>query len=134
MNPHAPVLAYSSGARADHKVEFSVEDRLDQARDRLRPVAAVAIEKNQDLGLALGRHCHTPGTGPAIATLLLDDDSGPRRAGYGDRAVAAAAINDDDLVHPLPRDRGNHRPDRSFLLKDRDNRGDAGPFGQWAAD
>src|SRR6266851_5661390 len=103
VGSHVPLPAYSTGPRADHKVEFAVEDRLYQAWDRLRPVAAVAIEKHQDFRPALDRRGCTPGAGPAVAAFLLDEDSGPRGAGHCNGTVAAAAVDDDDLVNPLPR-------------------------------
>src|SRR5439155_24816700 len=89
MRSHGLLLAYSAGARTDHKVEFAVEDRRHQVRYPLRPVAAVAIEKYQDLRPAFARHGRTLGAGPAIAALLLDHNSGSRSAGHRDRAVAA---------------------------------------------
>jgi hypothetical protein len=103
------------------------KSRLHQARDHLRPIAAVAIEKDQDLCPILDRCGGTPGAGAAVAALAFHEDPGAGGTGYGNRAVAAAAIDDDDLVDPLARYRRNDRADRPFFVEHRDDRGDARP-------
>jgi hypothetical protein len=125
MRPHAPLFALAAGARADCEVVFVFEDRLHQVRDRLWPVAAVAIEENKDLGPAGDRCSRAPGAGPAVAALSLDYNSGPGGAGHRGRPVAAAAIDDDDLVDPVARHRRQDRADSPLLVEDRNNCGNA---------
>src|ERR1700738_4359604 len=64
MGSHSALLAHSTGARADHEIVFVLDNRLDQARDRLRPVAAISIEKHQYLRPARVSRSRTPGAGP----------------------------------------------------------------------
>src|SRR6516165_9721440 len=72
VRSHAAFFVQPAGPRADHEVEFAVEDRLHQCRDHLRPIAAIAIEKDQDLGPCLDRRSYTPSAGAAVTTLTFD--------------------------------------------------------------
>ena len=98
MGGHAAALALAAGARADHEIGATLGDRRDEKRDQLRAVAAVAIEKHQDV--AIGGGLGAGPAGPAVAALALADDRGAGGAGARDGAVAAAAVDDDDLDRP----------------------------------
>ena len=62
MGVHAAPLAHSASPRADREIRATLGDRRDEKRDRFRAVAAVAVEKHEDL--AIGRRL---GAGPAGA-------------------------------------------------------------------
>ena len=81
----------------------------------------------QDLGPDLDRRGSTPGAGAAIAGSRLDNDPGARVAGNCNGEVAAAAIDDDDLVDPIARHCGDDLADRPLLVEHRDDRRDAPP-------
>ncbi len=114
-----------SGTRTDHEIVFVIEDRLHQARDRLGPIATVAIEEKKDLCSALYRRRSSFGTRPAVTTLSHDEHRCSGSARLCDSAVAAAAIDDDDLVDPAARHRREHRTDRPLLVEHRYDCGDA---------
>src|SRR6516165_5394548 len=96
-------------------------------RDRLRPVAAVAIEKHENFGFRFGRGGSASGTSPAIAVRSLDEHRRCADLRLRDRAIAAAAVDNDDFVDPLARYCREDSTDRSLLVEDRDDRGDADP-------
>src|SRR5258707_10308847 len=83
MCSHAARLPLATGTRADHEVAASVRNRLDEAWDQLRAVAAIAVEKYDDVtilgGLGTGLAC------PAVTALAQANDActGVSRALYG---------------------------------------------------
>ena len=112
-------------ARADHEIVFVLYDRLHQFRDRFGPVATVAIEKDEDLRPVLDRRGNPFGTGPAVTALSFDKHRCSDGAGLCDSAIAAAAVDDDDLVDPAARHSREHRADGPFLVEHRNDYGDA---------
>src|SRR5436190_718798 len=63
---HAAGLARAAAARADHEIAAAVGNRRHQMRDQFRAVAAVAIEKHDDVAI---RGLRAGPAGAAIAAL-----------------------------------------------------------------
>src|SRR5258708_35059585 len=100
-----------------------IQDRCEQPGYELRPVAAIAVEKHEDVAIV-----SRPGagrTGPAIAALALHDDARAGGTGALDSAVRAAAVGNDDLVDDSARDGADDLADRLLLVEGRDDHGDA---------
>jgi len=81
---------------ADREVAAAGQQRLQQNRDQLRAVAAVAIEKDHDV--RADRRHHAGMAGAAVAALNFGHHAGPRGACVLDGAIDAAAVDDDDVV------------------------------------
>src|SRR5215467_10646496 len=100
MGSHAAFLARPAGARTNDKVVFVIEDWSEQARDRFRPVAAVAVEKHDDFSFPRNRCRIARSTGAAITAPLFDEHPRSGSSSLCHRPVAAAAVDNDDVVNP----------------------------------
>ena len=89
-------LMPAAQARAVHEGRAPFGDRRDQCRNEFWIVAAVAIEKQQNIGIG-ARRGNSGLHRPAISALAFDDDVGARRPRAFDRAVARAAIDHHDF-------------------------------------
>src|SRR3954453_24164119 len=49
LRVHTASLAFTTGARPNHEVMYPRDDRIDQSRNKLRHIAAVTVEKNDDV-------------------------------------------------------------------------------------
>src|SRR6202023_397625 len=125
MGSHAATLGDTPSAGADHQIVFAFDNRPDQARDHLRPVATVAIEKHQNLSPSRACRGGTPSAGPTVAGLLFDEYGGTGGTSLGHPRIPAAAIDHDDFVKPAARHRRNDLADCPLLVEHRDDRGDA---------
>src|SRR4029077_18937052 len=96
--PHHAFPWSPRGARAYDKIEFVHQDRLHQPRDRLRPIAAVAIEKDEDPCAVTNRRGSPPVACSSVSAFSLDKYRGAAGTGQRYRPVTAAAVDDDDFV------------------------------------
>jgi hypothetical protein len=97
-------------------------------RDFVWSVAAVAIEKHEDLCAACDCCCGTSGAGATVAALRLDQHRRAGGARLGNRLVAAAPIDDEDFIDPVQRYGRHYLADCSCFVEDRDDCGSAGPL------
>src|SRR5215469_6053184 len=116
---HAAGLTLAACTRADHEVVCAAEDRAEQQRRELRPVAAIAVEEYDDVAVTRrpGPRC----AGPAIAALPLNEDARARVAGALCGAILAAAVYGDDLIDYIARDGADYLCDRLFRVECRDH-------------
>src|ERR1051326_1721580 len=119
MGGHAAPLPLPTAARADHKIIAALGDRLDEKRDQLGAVAAVAIEKNDDVAIRGGLSAGPAGA--PVATFAQADDLRTLRPRALDGAVGTAAISDNDVVDNFPRHGGKHAPDRVLFIERRNH-------------
>ena len=90
MRGHAARLPLAAGARADHEIVSAVGDRRDEARDQLRAVAAVAVEKHDDVAI-LARPRPRPGRPGRSRARAGSTTRAPAARAALDRAVGAAS-------------------------------------------
>ncbi len=129
VRAHAAGLAPAAGARADDEFVFAPRDRRDEIGHQLRAVAAVAVEKYDDVAIA-GR-LDAGMASPAITAPALADDAGPGRARPLDRAVGAAAVGNYDFVGAPQRDCRQDGRDGFLFVEGRDHHCDPRP-GCWS--
>ncbi len=92
-------------------------------------VGAVAVHINQNIGV--GGRLRARQTGEPITAADRDNFRAGRPCPLA-RAVAAAAVGDDDAIKCLVRQSRDHRADRFRFVKCRDDDGDGG-FGSRSA-
>src|SRR2546423_9954985 len=98
---HASRLPLTAHTRANNKIRPPLCDRIDESIHQLWTIAAVAIEKNDDLGSRIDSR-DTGRTGASVTARRCHD---PRSRGsrlFG-RAIGAPGINDDDFVRQTSR-------------------------------
>src|ERR1051325_9981644 len=119
MRGHAARLPLPAAARPDHEIIAAVGDRLDEKRDQLGAVAAVAIEKNDNVairgGLSAGPAC-TP-----VAAFAQADDLRTRRSRALGSAIGTAAISDNDVVDHFSWHGGKDTSDRVLFIECRND-------------
>jgi hypothetical protein len=100
---HRPGLTFAAGARGDDKIVFAASDRIDQQPHQIATICTVAIHKDDDSALRSGGGdpCRASA---AIASRTHGNNPRPGRSGYRRRAVAAAAVDNDDLTRQISRD------------------------------
>ncbi len=105
-----------------------------RSRNRVRPRQSAAPSSGSPRADRHRRHREKPGSPPRPRSpprlpwrrpdrnrAPLDQHRCSGGARLCDGAVAAAAIDDDDLIDPAPRHRRDHRADRPFLVKNRND-------------
>jgi len=102
MGSHAAALADAAGAGADHEIVFVLDNRLDQARDRLGPVAAIAIKKHQNLCPARPCRDRTPGAGSTVAASFSTSTVAPAAPASANRRIPGCCPYS-PLSQPPPR-------------------------------
>src|SRR5262249_37545700 len=113
-------LARAANARTEDEDGLPGYNRRYQIRDELRWIAAIAIEEHQNLGV-IARGGNARLDGATVAAARLDDHASPGSLCPLSRAVARAAVDDDDLVHLLRQHRGHDLADRRFLVEARND-------------
>ena len=121
LQRQAAGLALTAHARTLYEGDVTAGDRLDQGRDKGRTVAAVAIEKQQYVGIGAGSG-NSGLNGPSITALRHDHHVSAGRAGAFGGAVARAPVNNNQLVDALGQHRGHDRSNRVFFVETRDHR------------
>ena len=112
----AAALTRTANSRAEHKDGLPGGNRRYQVRDKFHWIAAIAIEKDQDLRV-LVHSGDTSLDGAPVAALRLDYDAG---AGGGcplDRFVLRAAVHDNDFAHILGKYSGYDPCNCCFLIE-----------------
>src|SRR4029079_13999756 len=132
LRRQAAALTRATRAGAENEDGLPRGDRRDQVGDEFGRIAAVAIEKDENVGvLSYGGNARLDGA-PVTASRLDDDtgrgrrstgeprgDDGPGR-GRGctvDRAVPRAAVHDNDLAHVLRQHGAHDRCNGRFLVE-----------------
>ena len=120
-------LTISQQARSQHEIGAAALDGCQHRRDHPRPVAAVAIDEEDDGAVRRGggdaRH-----HGAAVAPLRLDHDPCAGGSRALDCAILRPAVDDDDLADALSQHRGHARADRLLLVQAGDDGGDVQPL------
>src|SRR5258708_38087694 len=123
MRSHASGLSLAASARTDRKIVLALDNRRDETRDQFRAIAAVAVEKHDDV-VILGGLGASP-AGPPVAALAQDYHVGAGRLRPLDGAISARTVDDDNLIDDVTRHGGDHTSDRLLLVEGGDDEGDA---------
>jgi hypothetical protein len=123
MPAHGAGLALATRPRGDHEVELAAQDRADEPLHEIAAIGAVAVHEDHDAALRRGRGA-AGGASPAVAAFLRHEHARARGLRHGGRAVAAAAIDHDDLAHEATRDLRHDGRDRVRLVQHRNDDGD----------
>ena len=116
LRVHATGLAFPAGARTNDKVVRTADDRLNQSRNETGNVAAVAIEKHDQIAFLGNRRCARR-TGATVSA-WRPNDSCSRVSGAFRRLVCTAIVNDDGFARNFRRDYFTHHlRDRLFFIQ-----------------
>src|SRR5207237_5544656 len=85
VSGHAAPLPLATAARADHKIVAATGDRLDETPDQLGAVAAVAVDKSDNVAI-LGGVSARPASA-AVTALAQADNAGARGSRILDGAI-----------------------------------------------
>ena len=118
-------LTRSANARTKDENGFARHDRRHQIGDEFRGIAAVAVEKEEDVCVIAhsGDACLDRAT---VAASRLDDDTSSGRFCPLGRTVPRAPVDNDDFAHILLQHSGHDLADRRFLVEARNDRGNDG--------
>jgi hypothetical protein len=116
-------LALATQSRAVDKNRAALRDWADEVRDELGPVAAVAVEEQDDCGPRVRRRYAAP-DGSAVAPARLDHHAGAGGLRPFGRAVARAAIHHDHLRDAPAEDVAHDGADRVLLVEAGNDGGD----------
>src|SRR5437660_686536 len=95
VRAHAAGFAGAARARADDEIGAAGDNRLAETRDLLGAIAAVAVEKGDDVTIL----CRLdPGSAGAAIAATGGDDASAGTARSRHRVVGAAAVDDNDVV------------------------------------
>jgi len=116
LRRQAAALTRATRARAENEDGLPRGDRRDQVGDEFGRIAAVAIEKDENVGvLSYGGNARLDGA-PVTAS-RLDNDTGTGRGCLANRAVPRAAVHDNDLAHVLRQHGAHDRCNGRFLVE-----------------
>src|SRR6266404_4910161 len=96
LEVHATRLTLAARARADHEIAFTARDWIDKLRHKFRAIAAVAIEKCDDV--ALWRYCANSRRAGATVSARGSDNARPRFTRALGCSISTAIIYNDDLT------------------------------------
>ena len=122
MARHAAGLALSSRPRGDREIVVARPYRRDQRGDGRRIVGAVAVHKDDNVGLAGGLRA---GKARAAIAAAGGDHLGARAARHARRAVGAAAVGDDHAIDDIARQGTHDHADRFGFVEGGNDDGDA---------
>src|SRR5438128_3226423 len=112
---HAAGFAPAARARTDDEIEIPSNDRFDKLVNEFWAIAAVAIEKYDNV--ACGRkRADSSETGAAVPVARLAHDFRTRFACAFSSSIVAAVIDDDDLAGNFSRQTLAHNIRNRFLL------------------
>ena len=122
MPGHGAGFAGAARAGGDGEVPVAVQDGPAEQGELVGPVGAVAVHEGDDGAGRVGSlRPHVAGTAVAAAAV---QHGGTCRPGTVRRAVAAAAVGDDDLADALGEAFRHHRTDAVGLVPGWDDHGD----------
>jgi hypothetical protein len=114
---HAARLALAARARTDHEIVFSTNDWIDELIYELRAIAAVPVEKNDDIAFR-AKSANTGSAGASIPALWLGDHARARGARAFGGLISAAIIDNDDVARNVcGSDRSDYICDRFLFVE-----------------
>src|SRR5215475_7671068 len=117
-------FALSAQPRAEDEIGSAARDWLDQCRDHVGAIAAIAVDEENDHA---GRRevSEARKHGSPVAARRLDDDLGAGRSRALSRVITRLSVHDNDLAYAVGEHGCNARADRLFLVEARDDHADA---------
>ena len=120
LGRQAAGLAWTANARAQNEDDLPGCNRRHQIGDEFRRIAAVAVEKDQNVGvIAHGGNARL--NGATVAASWLDHHASPGGLRPLDGAVPRAAVDNDNFAHILRQHRGYDPANRRFLIEARND-------------
>ena len=112
----ASTLTEPTHARAQDEHGLAGDDWRHESRDEFRRIAAVAVEKQENVGVvADGGDASLDGA--TIAAPRLNDYTGARGFRPLSGAIARGTVDNDDFAYTLRQHRGDNRTDRRFFIE-----------------